>query len=45
MEPSSYTRTMVVLVDHQFQALSRRLSVRTSPNDEISELKEKVKES
>jgi hypothetical protein len=43
MEPS-YTLTMVLLVDHQFQALSRRFPVRTTPNDELSDLKEKVKE-
>jgi hypothetical protein len=42
MEPSY--KTMVVLVDHQFQALSRRFPVRTTPNDELSDLKEKVKE-
>jgi hypothetical protein len=33
---------MVILVDHQFQALSRRFQVGMTPNDEICDLKEKV---
>lgn len=43
MEPSR-TRIAVVLVDNQFQALTRRFLIKTAPNDIILNLKQKVKE-